>query len=253
MRNPPRIIVYLCAIVSLNSVDTIRADIDLRWSPQQQTLAVGQTIEIDLLAVSDNGSPQSIAAMDVVFTWDPQRLRFQGVEHTSPYPWLSLRFEHDDLDGLNESLDDGDAKLTALSNFTELAYATDEGLRVTTLVFVALDTVDPTSIVIEERLGQYSRTAVYGGEAPNDDRTGSLGIASARIVAPADCDGDGGVDLREFGRFQACLNHANEDDSTNSEQDGSCCRVFDGNDDGQIDLTDYPNFQDRVTGPISQD
>lgn len=59
-----------------------------------------------------------------------------------------------------------------------------------------------------------------------------------------DCDGDGDVDLADFGEFQLCF--SGPDGGPVSEECG--CADFD--DDGDVDLVDFNAFQLAFTGPL---
>ena len=174
-------------VVGIGSIATCAAaDVDLVWSPNTQAVLVGTVLEIDLFAIPDPGQQQTISAIDVVLTWDPQRLLLLGVVDNGPYEWLESGFKpfgQVDFDGLSESLVDGDAKYTALSAAPgEPAVATSNGLLVTTFQFYALSEVDSTEVVIEDRLSATAITRVFGGDAPNQVVTGELNNTSATII-----------------------------------------------------------------------
>ena len=217
-------------------------EVDLVWKPDVQIARLDGIVEIDLHAVSNGDEPRSVAAMDVVLTWNADQLELLGVIDNGPYTWLFSAFLPDPLDGLNESLADGDAKYTALSRFGESAYATREGLLVTTFQFRTLALADASEVVIEVNLGKHSVTTVFGGEAPDVDVTGRLGRARVAVFGGGDCDGDGDADLVDLGNFQVCFTGM-DDPSAYPIGGGSCCRVFDLNDDGAIDLWDYAAFR----------
>lgn len=158
------------------------AEVDLVWSPPTRAVLVGTVFEIDLFAVTENGQQQTIAAMDVVLTWDPQRLLLLGMVDNGPYDWLSSGFGLRDPGGLNESLLDGDAQYTALSALGNPAVATANGLLVTTIQFFALSEADVTDVVIEESLRATAFTRVFGGDTPNQVVTGELHSASVTII-----------------------------------------------------------------------
>jgi hypothetical protein len=160
-------------------------NIDLEWRPAAQMVSVGDTVSIGLYAVSDDDTDQSISAMDVILTWDPDFLELQGVNNNGPYEWLSSGFPDDSgLDGLNNTWLDGNALYQALAQLGEPAYATPEGLLVTTVEFVALHRTpagQTTELNILAELGQYSQTRVFDGEIPGYDVTGTLGSAAVTI------------------------------------------------------------------------
>ncbi len=149
-------------------------------------MAVGQTVDVGLYAVSDDESDQAISGMNVVLTWDSEALRLEGELDNGPYNWMMSGFLGDPLaDGLNDSLLDGDALYQAVSNFTVPAVATAEGLLVTTFRFTALTKTAPAVAVIEPWLGDYSRTQVFKFGAINVDIKGMLGTAQMTILGVA--------------------------------------------------------------------
>ena len=184
MRSYAVILIAVCALVV--SARRAAADVDVSWVPDVQSVAFGSTVRVGLTLTSDNGLDQTIAGLDVVVTWDPKVLRLEGVVDDGPYAWLMSGFQPDDaLDGLNNSLLDGDAKYTALAFPGFPAVATPDGLLVTTFAFTAIGPADASRVVIEPELGQYSVTRVFGADAPNQDVTGTLGEATVTVGTPA--------------------------------------------------------------------
>lgn len=94
----------------------LRAKIDVELRPLSQEADVNDIIEVQLFVVSDSEFSQSLLAMDIVFTWDANRLKLLGnidpctkspcPENT--YAWLQSWFPVDqNLDGLNDDCGDG--------------------------------------------------------------------------------------------------------------------------------------------------
>ena len=162
------------------------AAVDLVLAPHTQTVGNGAMVEIGLYAVSDSEEDQSVAAMDVVLVWDPAILELTGFTNNGPYSWLMSGFLGDSqLDGVNDSLLDGDAIYTALSGFNTPALATPEGLLVTTLQFTAVAESASTTVAVEAALGDFSVTRVFGGNGTTMDVTGDLGEATITILGAA--------------------------------------------------------------------
>jgi len=181
-------------------------DIDLEWRPDVQTVTEGETVNIGLYAVSDDETDQCIAAMDVILAWDPDYLELEGVDDNGPYEWLVSGFPDDSgLDGLNDTWLDGDALYTAWAQLGDPAYATPEGLLVTTFQFEALakTPVCGTELTIPEEYGQYTKTRIFDCEIPNYDVHGTLGSAVVKILCANGCvgdlDGDCDVDHSDLG------------------------------------------------------
>ena len=174
----------VCALAIPGPV--VWAEVDLLWEPSEQHVGTGSIVQIGLIARSTTGADQTVAAMDVVLTWDPAILQFERITDNGPYVWWISGFLSDkNLDGLNDSFMDGDAKYTALAVPGDPAIATPDGLLVTTFEFIALVPTELTSVVIEGALGQYSVTKVFGGDYPNQDVTGELSDALVTVSMPA--------------------------------------------------------------------
>ncbi len=166
---------------------TARADVDLGFMPEDQTVNVGDTVDIQLIAYSDDDTLQSIGAMGVILNWDPNVLELVGNidDEEAPYEWLSSGFPDDSVfDGLNETWEDGDAMYQALAQFAPdpPAFASPQGLHVTLFRFTALAPADLTTITIPDAMGQYSVTRVFHGFKPGLEVTGELGVAELTIV-----------------------------------------------------------------------
>ncbi len=152
-----------------------RGAIDLALVAQPQAVIPGATIDVKLMAFSDDGTPQSFSGLDVVLTWDTDALELVDAIRGNPLDWnfqfglLSDTF----LDGLNDDLGDGDALFQA-ANFTE-ATADDAGLLVATLRFVGRGFAPRVQISIVASLGDFSVTKVLRPGAI--DVTGALGGA----------------------------------------------------------------------------
>lgn len=220
------------------------ANIDLTWSPDLQVTPTGTIVSMGLIATPDAGADQPIAAMDVVLTWDPAMLTFLDIVDDGPYEWLTCGFLPDPIDGLNDSLTDGDAKYTALSQFADPAVAPPGGLLVTTFRFRAVGLTYETQLVIESSLGEHSHTVVYAADRPDHDVTGSLGLAAVRIGLSGDCDQDGHVEFDDFAGMQRCYTGPVGPIHPPAYPIGgaACCRVFDFDDDGDVDVRDVARY-----------
>jgi len=181
MQSRGRHISAMIVVVCSMAASPARADVDLTWDGTTRAALVGRVLEVDLYAVSDNDQDQSIAAIDVVLSWDPQRLPLLGVINGGPYEWLISGFELNDPGDLNISLEDGNALYTALSALGDPAVATPDGLLVTTFQFFPIAEVDASEITIEENLSS-TLTRVFDGDAPNVTVTGELYGVSVTII-----------------------------------------------------------------------
>ena len=225
-------------------VSSADALINLEWRPDTQTVLVGATVEIGLYAVSDDPEmDQYILAMDVILNWDPDSLELVGVDNNGPYAWLFSGFPVGDVDGLNDTFADGDALYTALGQLGAGAWATPEGLLVTTFQFTALAETPGTTITILEDAGSYTHTAIWG--SPGQDVHGTLGNATMTILAeppPGDCDQDLDVDLEDYATFHDCL------DGPNGEPLAPECQCADLDEDDDVDLADFQGFAQQFSG-----
>ena len=210
------------------------AEINLELRPVSTCYVAGELVEIELYAVSDDQTDQSISAIDAILVWDAEVIALDGNEDNGPYSWSGFGPFTDDslLDGLNDTWDDGDALYTVLANFSDPAMATPEGLLVTTFRFEALHgSVAATSGFLES-FGSYSTTTVYSGDSVNQRVTGMLIPTELAVQRnPAR-----GADLSDFAMLQRCF--SGEGGITT---DGCTC-LFDSDTDGDVDLVDLDGF-----------
>lgn len=163
----------------------VRANVDIESRPAAQTVCLDETVHIALYMISDSDIDQSIGALEVILLWDPTRLELLGKEDNGPYTWLASNFPDDSaLDGLNVPFEgpppfvpdnDGDAYYVAWAQFAPAppAYATPEGLLVTTFLFRAL-TPGTVQLDIPTTFGKYTATRVYDGFVPGLEVTGEI-------------------------------------------------------------------------------
>ena len=171
-------------------------NVELRL-PQEKAL-VGDVIPVELYTVSDDQGMQPFLAMGVILAWDDSRLELTAYVDNGPYDWLRSFFPNDSrLDGLNEPFDispgavpdnDGNAYYEAWTNFDGPAYATPEGLLITTFQFRALAT-GSTAIEILADFGTDTHTRVLDSVVPGLDVTGLIGppaqVTIVSCAAPA--------------------------------------------------------------------
>ena len=233
----------LCAAFAAPPV--ARSEIDLNWRPATLTVRAGDTVSIGLYAVSDDPqASQSISAMDMILAWPAESLHLLGVVDNGPYDWFMSTFPDDAaLDGLNDTFADGNALYSAYTSFGNPAWATPEGLLVTTFEFAALAETPEAVITILDRAGQYTHTAVFDGEIAGLDVHGILGSATVTILAlPGDCDHDLDVDLDDYAVFQGCFGGPEEGPAPPE------CQDADLDEDGDVDLCDFAAIQRSFSG-----
>ena len=185
-----------CALVPLTKAV---AAVDLVWSPAEiQTAEVGEVVEIDLVALSDEPGGEAVATINAIISWNPSYLELAGHVDNGTYEWMASVFPEDEPpggDGLNEPYgevpaNDGDALYLAQAQMLPPpgtpAMVTDEGLLVTTFRFRPLRE-GLAAISLLEEAGEVSATRVLSGTEAGLDITGTLG-APALIDVAFDCE-----------------------------------------------------------------
>jgi len=225
----------LLALLLVVSAAQAKINLELRPLPEP---CVSRELWIELYAVSDSEANQSIAAMDVILTWDPAVLRLLGNDDTGQYPynWLFSGFPNDSgLDGLNNTWTDGNALYTAMAQLGGgPAWATPEGLLVASFIFRKLHVGEPTDIQMPRQYGQYTKTVVYDGYIPNYDVTGELIGAEGLVPGPrGDMNCDGVIDGFDIQPFVLALTNPGQYQATYPDcdiyhADTNCDGVIDG-------------------------
>jgi Cys-rich repeat protein len=161
--------------------------VSLIWSPPSQTIMIGSTFQVTLIARSDTCFTIDVGSIQAILNWDETRIRFLGHTDNGPYAWIYSGFPNDQsLDGLNAPFNgtianDGDALYQAIASFVNGAPASPSGLTVTTFTFEALGLASNTVVTIPPAMGNYSVSEVLG-EGIDEDITGSLGTATVSVV-----------------------------------------------------------------------
>jgi hypothetical protein len=231
----------ICCLAALGTTP-----VDLRLELLEDPVGEGGTIRVALIAATaDAGTMQDVAALDVVLNWDPLVIGLVETDSSGAFPWISSGFMAN-LDGLNDDLDDGDAVLTALASPSAPAVVSSSGLLVATLEFAAIAPADATPIEIVLQQGEHSRTRVLAPSPPQTDVLDSVSGTEVTIRAcgTGDWDGDGEVDLADFAGFQTCYSGAEVSAAP------FCACLFDVEPDDDVDLGDYIEFAQQLTGPL---
>jgi hypothetical protein len=237
------------------------AEIDLEWRTPLPYVVVGQTFEVGLYAVSDDDTDQTVAGVDALMTWEPGALLLEGKIDNGPYAWLGSAFFDDrNLDRFNADCgpdvfcdpytwlpyNDGDAHYTAFA-ISPPAFATPEGLLVTTMVFTAAMPTSGTQVdFILGPTDYHQATRVLSADPAGVVVTGAMRSLTLPIVAcgsHGDFDGDCTLGLGDVPSFGSCL----------TGPDGgpmeAGCEPGDVDGDGDSDLRDVAAFQAMFTGP----
>lgn len=190
--------------------------VDLEWRPAYQVVHTGDVLRIGLYAVSDSGSSHAISGLDAIMLYDQSSLDFRNlIAEGEPYDWLVDGFLWPSPDNLNDSLDDGSMYYTAWAQLGVPAYATPEGLLVTTLEFIGGAPLCRSVVSIPLSLGS-AVTRVLDGTVPNNNVVGQCGTARVMVVEPgvltsvgqvkqqpdeAGCEVGGPIVTRSFASF----------------------------------------------------
>ncbi|MFQ5461271.1 MAG: hypothetical protein ACE5E5_01455 [Phycisphaerae bacterium] len=163
---------------------TSRGAINLELRPRGVSFVVGDTIDVDLYAVSDDpNADQSLSGVQIIVQWNADDLQLLGHGGPASGDWILAGFFDDSqIDGLNDSLDDGDAYYQAAAAIPGPLWATPEGLLITTLSFHALAATENAQIHIPAQLGQFTESAVFG-PVPGVTVTGTLGTVGFPVTS----------------------------------------------------------------------
>jgi hypothetical protein len=202
------------ACLAVAATPALGGTVSLSFNPLDQTVDKGDIVEIQIIAISDDGDPQPFAAMDAIIDWDPVYLELLGVDDSdSPYAWFISDFLPDP-DGINDDLTDGEVLYTALAQPGNPAMAPgDPGMVVTTLQFRAIERNElGTTVRYIPAVGAFGRTRVL--YEPGDDITGDISDEAMVIIehacpnpgCTADLNFDCRIDLADLGILLASYN-----------------------------------------------
>ncbi|MFN0135668.1 MAG: hypothetical protein ACKVS9_06060 [Phycisphaerae bacterium] len=181
------------------------AAINLEFRKPAQSVCVGDPVRIGLYAVSSDASTPVLAAIDLVFSWDPAYLDLQGVDGTGATTLFGSFFPPSDPFGLNEVVppQDGDGLYIAYAPLGTPVPATPAGTLITTFVFTAIaNTPGPSFVTIEPTGGTpLIATNVWSGVEPGTPVTGTLDFARVGVgfqICPGDIDDDLDIELTDL-------------------------------------------------------
>jgi len=204
--------------------------INLSLTPVHQSVSVGATFTVDLVASSGTCANQPWSSAEVILTWDSTRLALTGFSNPGPH---SSSFPDDsDLDGLNAPFtglpaNDGDCQYLAFAGISGAVAAPPGGMLLTRLTFTALDGTTGTQIVMPSMVGLFSHTRVLGaGSTAGQDITGthlSAAVVVTECTVSADCN-DNNVCTTDTCTASRLCTYANNSISCN---DGLFCTPTD--------------------------
>ncbi len=217
---------------------SVLGDVDLELRPESDTVEIGEPVNVGLYAVSSNSdSDEAFGSLQAILQWDPEVLTLLGLDNNGPYVWLISDFMDDSqIDGLNDTFEDGDAFYVGLRNLSSDPVATPDGLLVTTFQFEAVGAAEGSVLYIPKSSGSITVTAVYDDEIPGWPVTGTLGSATVSVSGDelpceGDANGDGTVDPLDSGfvlsRFGCSVGTGDPN-----------CDIADQNGDGLVDPLD---------------
>lgn len=184
MRRGWLILLLSGTIVSLVAGGRAVAAINLELRPQDPLATVGQVVHIGVYAVSDSAAAQTLAAAEIIVSWDPLALQMLSANQSGAVPLLTSGFLAEPYN-LNASLSDGDGMWIGLAPLGAPVIATPAGSLLTTLRFAALAATPSTFIQMPAQAGSpVGSTIVFDGSVPNLPVTGTLTGTQVSIVIP---------------------------------------------------------------------
>jgi hypothetical protein len=206
------------------------------------------TLDVEFGDVNNDGRPDLITAQGEVLTFLNRLFINTGPQDTRPPTFPNIEQHADTKDTVGPyvirvairdvTIHDNNFHATE----TTLHYSVDGApARTTSLTWSGGDIYraeipgQPTGSII-----QYHVTAT--DHAGNQGTSESLTFIVGTVLF--DSDGDGDVDLADFGNFQLCFTGPGGGPLTPT------CQVFDSDGDDDVDLTDFSAFQLSFTGPM---
>ena len=253
----------LCCAALLGTISALPAaalaNINLELRHSTTAVLVGDTIEVGLYVVSDDGADQPFGGFQVMLGWDADAFMLTDVVE-GDISWLVFRQDDCAFDGLNNELcpplpgcissgdfppcNDGDARLDTFSLVDVIA--TPEGVLGAKFVFDVIAPAGSASIRIIPMAGPLSETRVLANDPQNPIITGTLGELTLSVAAcgtHGDFDGDCRIDLPfDYASFAACM------DGPDGAPILPACDPADFNGDGVVDMRDAAAFQRAYAG-----
>ncbi len=201
----------VATISGLSLAPRAEAEVDLLFDPPMQTVLLSEddTVEINLVAHSADGTEQMFNALDAILVWDPTVLELLGVDDgNADVAWFVFGFLNDP-DGINEGIsdppmgvpdNDGDAIFTALAPPGSPASTGPGDIVITTLLFRALQPTPSTVVQFLPTLGEFGETRVLQGKNVNitGDISATATVAIVKGTCFADFDHNGQVDASDL-------------------------------------------------------
>ena len=165
------------------------ANVNLVLRPLRSDYRVGEVVQIDVVAISDQPT-QTVSALDVIVKWNSLDLNPLSSSNSrcqdanGAYSWFASGFINPTP--LNDSRSDGDAVWSGLAQFLMPYVATDVGTVVTTLRFNALRKGSIGRLTKVDLPPTYLgfTAAIFGGDFVNQNVTGTF-IGCEILIHPA--------------------------------------------------------------------
>ena len=192
-------LLWVCAAVALYTVtESAGADdvIHLELRPPFQTVDPGNTVDIGLYAVSDEGE-QGFSALNIVFAWNPTCLELLGLDHSGAVPLGWSYLPAGDPFGVNEIVPpaDGNGLYIATSPGPGMPVMTnEEGVLIVTFQFQAIESTPHTEVELLPYITipgyPICITEVYDDDIPGLNILGTISNATVEITGYTYCPED---------------------------------------------------------------
>jgi len=173
----------VCVVLSVIwlTVLPVGAEVNLYWQPAEQTVRVGDTVRIDLYAVSDTSDVAVVSAMEAIISYTPLQLEFLYISSDdAQYDWMYDGFPYNAPHDINKDLQDGLMQYVLFGQLGQPARIDSNGLLVSTFEFTAISPGLTYVTILESYLSLQTR--IFDGIIPNYDIKGILGSAQITII-----------------------------------------------------------------------
>jgi hypothetical protein len=197
---------------------------------------------IRVVTTGDNGSRTA-----ALFLYEWYHLDPDSVIRVDATQWDKVGSTSDRLQLLDENYELMDEVYFGNGASAEWPMADGQAsLYLKTGKFNAIDNDEGTNWALSVAGTDGAYATPYWNVPPTSD-VGSPGLVPSCNVPAQDADGDGDVDLADFGIFQGCFNGPNRPWATVGESQKCAC--LDQDADRDVDLADFGTFQGCFNGP----
>lgn len=188
----------IAAAAVLLSAAPALAGINLEWRPLEQTVHVGDEVDIGLYAVSDSSEDQTFNSAQAIIIWDPTVLQLTGTDLSGSIGLSTSAFLPGNSFGLNEANPPADGNGLWIGTVplgeTRPAHPAPDGSLLTYITFIALAESEGTSVSMEYSFTVPGHPTAYSKVmSGTHDVLGTLsGPAVVHVLGPCgdlNCDG----------------------------------------------------------------